>query len=77
MKALCRLLRSNEGPKIKVTKSFLEELANAYNCETTPWEREYFPVEDIKTIELDKKLSKLMVNLSNGIHLYITFCYNE
>lgn len=59
MKVLYRLLGSNKGPKIKVTKAFLEELAHTYNCEFTPWEREYFPIEDIKTIELDRKVIKV------------------
>lgn len=72
MKALYRLLRPNEGSKIKVTKTFLEDLANAYNCEITPWKRRYFHVEDIKTIELDRKVIK--VN-GDSIH-WDTFIYH-
>lgn len=72
MKALYRLLGLNKGPKIKVTKAFLEELAHIYNCEITPWEREYFPIEDIKTIELDRKVIK--VN-GDSIH-WNTFIYH-
>lgn len=59
MKALYRLLGLNKELEIKVTKAFLEELAHAYNCEITPWKREYFPIEDIKTIELDRKVIKV------------------
>ena len=59
MKALYRLLGLNKELEIKVTKAFLEELAHIYNCEITPWKREYFPIEDIKTIELDRKVIKV------------------
>ncbi len=59
MKTLYRLLGSNKGPKIKVTKAFLDELAHTYNCKITPWKREYFYVEDIKTIELDRNVIKV------------------
>ena len=59
MTALCRLLGLNKELEIKATKAFLEELAHTYNCEITPWEREYFPIEDIKTIELDRKVIKV------------------
>lgn len=59
MTTLCRLLGLNKEPKIKVTKAFLEELAHTYNCEIAPWERESFYVEDIKTIELDRKAIKV------------------
>lgn len=49
----------NKEPKIKVTKAFLEEVTHIYNCEITPWERKYFSIEDIKTIELDRKAIKV------------------
>ena len=55
MTALCRLLGLNKELKITMTKDFLEDLANAYNCEITPWARKYFHVEEIKTIELGRK----------------------
>ena len=59
MTALCRLLGLNKEPKITMTKAFLEDLADAYNCEVTPWARKYFHVEEIKTIELDRKVIKV------------------
>ena len=59
MTDLCKLLGLKKEPKITMTKAFLEELAHAHNCEITPWKREYFPIEDIKTIELDRKVIKI------------------
>lgn len=49
----------NKEPEIKVTKAFLEEVTHIYNCEIAPWKRKYFRIEDIKTIELDKKAIKV------------------